>query len=76
MIIRIQWMYVKHFVHVLPLKSIFVATYPYPTHCKIHVLVVSTVGFERLVNKRIKLNKEILCRGSQYMYVLLEVDYG
>ena len=70
-------MYVKHFVHVLPLKYIFVAKYPYPTHFKIHVLVVSTVGFERLVNKKIKLNKEILGRGSQYMYfVLLEVDYG
>ena len=66
-------MYVKHTIvvltDVLPLKSIFVAKYRYPTHFKIHVLV-STVGFERMVNKRIKPNKEILCRGSQYMYFL------
>ena len=67
--------YVKHCVYVLPLKFIFVAKTPYPTHFKIHVLV-STVGFERLVNKKMKLNKEILYRGSQYMYFLKWMDYS
>ena len=42
----------KIFVHVLPLKSIFVAKHPHPTHFKMHILVVSTVGFEGLVNKK------------------------
>ena len=37
----------KKKIYVLPSKSIFVAKYPYPTHFKI--LVVSTIGFERLV---------------------------
>ena len=37
----------KHFVHVLPLKFIFVTKCPYPTHFK--MFGVNTVGFEKLL---------------------------
>ena len=63
-------MFVKTFFSCVALEiHFFLLNIHYPTHFKIHVLV-SIIGFEKLVNKMIKLDKEILCTGSQHMYLL------